>query len=133
MKTLLPGLRILLVAQLILCQTAHAQVDKKLCGGWERLGDHKNVVEIFIQKPDGVFISNGFDRNGNFKYLEKGKWGVIKDSIYFSFDYQASCSQNGEWKVAPKSKLQPEKYAFTLQADSLLNIQGNIYHKGIER
>jgi hypothetical protein len=121
----------LLVALLFLSLTAHAQVDKRLCGSWVRLGDHKNVMEIFIQRPNGVFVSDGFDRNGNFSFLEKGKWGVVKDSIYFTFDYEASCDKDGGWQVTPTEKLQPVKFAFTLQADSLLIIQHNIYHRGL--
>jgi hypothetical protein len=126
-------MKYLLLVLLFYCQSSRAQVNKKLTGSWVRLDDQKNVVEIFIQRPNGVFVSNGFDKYGNFTFLEKGKWGVVKDSIYFTFDYEAACAKDGAWKVTPKDKLQTAKFAFTLQSDSLLIIQRNVYHRGLGR
>lgn len=126
-------MKYLLLVLVFYCQASHAQVDKKLIGSWVRLDDRKNVVEIFIQRPNGVFVSNGFDKDGNFTFLEKGKWGVIKDSIYFTFDYEAACAKDGGWSVTPENKLQTVKFAFTLQSDSLLIIQRNVYHRGLGR
>jgi len=130
---LMKYLTLSLLSLLLYCQASHAQVAKRLTGSWTRLDDRKNVIEIFIQRPNGVFVSNGFDQRGNFIYLEKGKWSVQQDSITFAFDYEASCSKNGDWKVAPPNKLQPVKFPFTLQADSLLIIQRNVYHRGLGR
>jgi hypothetical protein len=126
-------MKYLLLPLLLYCQTSYAQIDARLTGSWVRLDGQKNVVEIFIQRPNGVFVSNGFDKDGNFTFLEKGKWGVIKDSIYFTFDYEAACAKDGAWKVTPKNKLQTVKFAFTLQSDSLLIIQRNVYHRGLGR
>jgi hypothetical protein len=126
-------MKYLLLPLLLYCQAAHAQVDKRLTGSWTRLDDQKNVVEIFIQRPNGVFVSDGFDKEGNFSYLEKGKWGVVKDSITFTFDYEAACEKGGDWEVTPMDKLKPVKFAFTLQADSVLVIQRNVYHRGVQQ
>jgi len=125
-------MKYLLLPILLYCQVACAQTDTRLVGSWMRLDNQKNVIEIFMQRSNGVFVSNGFDKDGNFIYLEKGKWGVVKDSITFNFDYEAACSKNGDWKVTPESKLQTLKFAFTLQSDSVLIIQRNIYHRGPE-
>jgi hypothetical protein len=126
-------MKYLLLPFLFYCQAACGQTDTRLVGTWMRLDSQKNVIEIFMQRPNGVFVSNGFDKEGNFTYLEKGKWGVAKDSITFSFDYEAECAKKGDWKVTPETKLEAVTLAFTLQSDSVLIIHQNIYHRGLGR
>lgn len=113
---------ILSAISLILFHSGKTQSNEQFKGTWFRYGKTHKLVEIFVQKNNGDFISTGFNEKGVFSNLEKGTYEIKGDSIYFKFNYAAEVTKEGAWTILSQDKLNNAHYKYQFKNKNSVTI-----------
>lgn len=108
---------------------ALSQSAKQFIGTWFRYNKEGELVEIFIQRNNGDFISNGFDESGALSNLEKGAYEIKKDIIYFRFYYAAEVNKEGGWTILPPKSMEAAHYKYYFKNKNIVNIGTAFYYR----
>jgi len=102
--------------------------DVNIIGTWTRY-TNQHLIEIFIVRDNGEFISNEFNQKNELRNIEKGTWEIKHDSIQFRFIQVITSEDSQNWKSVKASQLKSVIYKFMLNTDGNLIIGSSIYYR----